>query len=233
MAALTALAPHSAAGRLRYSITGDDLYRIGRTPTITRILYSGTQSLEIEHNAGSVRFVALARCTRTDAGGTSTEQARFVQELLPDGSFEDLVDDDPDFLTILNQPFAVRLDTSTIRALHELHGSVPFAASSPLGGSDLTGALRPGTSGVLLGHRVVGVRFQADGSVNGPLPERIATSIVGRIRLNGTAYYDAASAVLLVLHARLTIDGTLEGNHLAAIQVHIVYRRDIRSMPTA
>lgn len=232
MAALTALAPHSAAGRLHYHITGDDLYSIGRTPT-THITYAGTQSLEIEHVGGTVRFVVQARCTRTDAGGTSTEEARFIQELLPDGSSRDLVDDDPDFLTILNQPFAVRLDTATIRALHELHGSVPFAASSPLGGSDLAGELRPGISGMLLGHRVVGVRFQADGSVSEPLPERIATSIVGRVRLDGTAYYDAASAVLVALHARLTIDGTLEGNHLAAVPVRIVYRREIRSMPTA
>jgi hypothetical protein len=210
-----------------YRIAGDDLYRIGQTPTIARIVYSGTQSLSETPIGRVVRFVASADCTRTDASGSSVERARFVQEMLPNGSFVDRVDEDPDFLTILNQPFAVQLDPATIRDLRELRGPVPFAAASPVGGGDLHGTLRPGTSGLLHGKRVVGVRFVADGTVDGPLPGKAATSIDGRIHLDGTAYYDVRAALLLALDARLTIDGTLSTDHLAPAPVHIVYRRKI------
>ena len=57
-----------------------------------------------------------------------------MQVLRADGTFEDRVDNDPDFLTILNQPFAVQLDGATLRDLRALHGRVPFSATSPLGG---------------------------------------------------------------------------------------------------
>lgn len=211
-----------------YHIAGNDLYRIGRAPTVARIVYSGTQSLSETPVGRRVRFVASARCTRTDASGTSAERARFVQEMLPDGSFEDRVDDDPDFLTILNQPFAVQLDRTTITDLRELHGAVPFAAASPVGGGDLHGTLRPGTSGTIHGRRVVGVRFVADGIVNGPLPGKAATSISGRIHLDGIAYYDAGQALLLALDARLTISGTLSTGHLPPVPVQIVYQRSIK-----
>ena len=67
-----------------------------------------------------MRFEARARYTRTGPDGESRAEARFVQVLLPNGTFEDRVDDDPDFLTILNQPFAVRLDAATLRDLRAL-----------------------------------------------------------------------------------------------------------------
>ncbi|HEY9084372.1 MAG TPA: hypothetical protein VIN40_00315 [Candidatus Tyrphobacter sp.] len=227
--ALLALAAVPAGAVGQYRIVGEDLYRVGSIPVVTSISYSGAESLSILRAGKTLRFVAVADCVRTDAAGSSTEHARFVQELLPDGSFEDRIDDDPDFLTILNQPFAVRLDLATIRDLRELRGPVPFAAASPVGGGDLRGVLRPGPSGLLLGRRVVGVRFQAGGSVNGPLPENLSASINGHIHLDGTAYYDVQRALLLALDARLTIDGTLGQGHLPAAPVQIVYRRSIRS----
>ncbi len=229
VSALLALAATPGAGGGQYRIVGEDLYRVGAIPTTSSISYSGAESLSVERVGKSLRFVALADCVRTDATGSSTEHARFVQELLPDGSFQDRLDDDPDFLTILNQPFAVRLDPGTIRDLRELHGPVPFAAASPVGEGDLRGVLRPGPSGLLFGRRVVGVRFQAEGSVRGPLPEHVSTSISGRIRLDGTAYYDADGAMLLALDAQLTIDGMLDQGSLPPAPVQIVYRRSIRS----
>jgi hypothetical protein len=227
--ALLALAATPAGVQGQYRVSGQDLYRVGAIPATTSISYSGEESLSIQPFGKSVRFIAVADCVRTDATGSSTEHARFVQELQPDGSFEDRLDDDPDFLTVLNQPFAVRLDPATIRDLRELRGPVPFAAASPVGGGDLRGSLRPGPSGLLFGRRVVGVRFQAVGLVNGPLPGRASTSINGRIHLDGTAYYDVERALLLSLDAQLTIDGTLNEGHLPSAPVQIVYRRSIRS----
>ncbi len=224
--AFAALIAHPSGSSLHYSVAGDDLYRVG-TAAPTHIVYSGTQSLAVVRANGVTRFTALADCTRTDTAGATTENARFVQDELSDGSFEDRTDGDPDFLTILNQPFAVRLDVATVRDLRELRAPVPFAAASPVGGGDLHGTLRPGVNGVLDGRRVVGVEFRADGFVNGPLREQNA-KITGRIHLDGTAYYDVVQAMLLALDARLTIDGVLTGTHLSAVPVHIVYYRSIK-----
>lgn len=224
--AFVALAAHAPA-ELRYRTTGEDLYRVG-TAAPTQISYSGTQSLFIGRSGAQVRFVAQADCTRDAAGIRTIEHARFVQDLLSDGSFQDRMDGDPDFLTILNQPFAIRLDSATVRDLRELHAPVPFAAASPVGGGNLEGALRPGSPGILNGRPVVGVKFRAEGTVNGPLPGQTAATIEGTIHLDGTAYYDSTQALLLALDARLTIDGALSGAHLASVPVRIVYDRTIK-----
>ncbi len=223
--AVVALRAHGTS-QIHYRTAGEDLYRVGSTPP-TYIRYTGTQVLSLRRDGAGLSFTAQALCRRTDPAGTTTERARFVQELLADGTFSDRVDDDPDFLTILNQPFAVRLDATTIHDLEELHAPVPFSAASPVGSGSLNGALRPGIPGILEGHHVVGVQFEADGSVNGPLQGHDAT-IAGRIHLDGTAYYDARQALLLALDARLTIDGVLSGAHLAAVPVRIVYDRTIK-----
>lgn len=224
---LAGLTAHAPALELHYRTSGDDLYRVGSAPPTT-IAYSGSQTLSVRKSGNDFIFVAQAVCTRSDPSGSTPEHARFVQALVADGSFEDRSDEDPDFLTILNQPFAVRLDRTTIRDLRELHAPVPFAAASPVGNGDLSGALRPGVSGRIEGHDVVGVEFQADGAVSGPLPGRTSATIQGKIHLDGTAYYDATEALLLGLDARLTIDGVLGGGHVTAVPVRIVYDRVIR-----
>ena len=225
--ALSLLALSAPQTPMRYRIAGEDVYRIGTAADVTRISYSGLETLSFALSGKSAELVAQANCTRSDSAGKSAEQARFVQEILPDGSLADRVDDDPDFLTILNQPFSIRLDAATIRDLRELRAPVPFAAASPVGSGDLEGSLRPGTPGIIEGRRVVGVEFQADGKVRGPLPVHSAR-IDGRIHLDGTAYYDATQALLLALDARLTIDGVLTGSGLGAVPVHITYDRVIR-----
>jgi hypothetical protein len=213
---------------LAYNVTGDDVYRVGKAASTARIVYSGTQSLSAIPQGRDIRFVVTAQCTRTDDSGSATERASFVQEMLPDGSFEDRVDADPDFLTILNQPFAVELDRTTIRDLQELHTAVPFAAASPVGGGNLRGTLSPYAAGMIHGRPVIGVKFVADGAVSGALPQRPLDVIDGRIHLDGTAYYGTRHALLLALSARLTIAGMLETRRLAPMPVRIVYERAIK-----
>ncbi len=225
LVALASLATRAPA-ELRYRTTGDDVYAVGTAPP-THILYTGTQSLTLSPQGSAIRFVAQADCTR-DAGGVRTpEHARFVQDLLANGVFEDRADEDPDFLTVLNQPFAIRLDAATVADLQSLHEAVPFTAASPVGGGDLRGALRPGISGTLQGRPVVGVQFQAQGTIDGPVPGRVTATIRGRIHLDGTAYYGTREALLLALDARLTIEGAL-AMHRAATPVRIVYNRSIK-----
>ncbi len=223
--ALLAVAPPS---NLRYVVHGDDSYRIGTNLPATHIRYDGTQHLSISHVGTTERFVATATYSRVDDNGSAHVHARFIQEMLRDGSFEDRVDGDPDFLTILNQPFAAQLDPTTMRDLRHLHGSVPFEATSPLGGARLHGSLRRVPGGAVDGTQVVGVRFAAVGPMAGTLPQHPGAELSGTVSMVGTAYYALDGALLLALNATLTIDGHLESEG-AAVPVRIVYHRTIRA----
>jgi hypothetical protein len=220
---------------IRYDVAGEDVYRIESTSTVSRVSYAGTESLSIKQDGKRTRFEARARYIRYSPDGKSSVDARFVSELLPNGSFEGRVDDDPDFLTILNQPFAVQLDPATLRDLRELRGAVPFSANSPLGGdSVLHGSLRPGASGPIDGRPSVAVRFQAVGPMTGTLPQSADADISGTMRMAGTAYYSLDDAMLLALSAKLTIDARLRQSHPAVfIPVHITYSRAIRVVQRA
>ncbi len=211
-----------------YGVTGQDVYRIGDTVPQTKIAYTGTQHLSVARDNNGSRFVAEATYTRTDDSGKATVHARFVQRMGRDGSFEDQVDEDPDFLTILNQPFAIQLDRTTMHDLQRLHGSVPFEATSPLGGARLHGYLRPAGKGRIQNVLSTGVRFSAQGPMTGSLPQHPEDSLNGTIRMDGTAYYSEHDSILVALDATLTIEGKLLNNN-TAVPVRIVYHRTIRA----
>ena len=211
-----------------YVVHGDDAYRIGTDLPATHITYDGTQRLSIARVGSTERFVATASYSRVDENGKASVHARFVQEMLRDGSFVDSDDEDPDFLTILNQPFAIQLDPTTMADLRAMHGAIPFEATSPLGGARLHGFLKPAPSGKVNGLPVVGVRFQATGPMLGTLPQRPDARLSGTVRMDGTAFYAVDGALLLALDATLTIDGQLSSEG-AAVPVRIVYHRTIRA----
>jgi hypothetical protein len=216
----------------QYDTSGEDTYRIQSAQTVSRVSYAGTERLTVARQGQAWRFEARANYTRNGPDGRSRSQAVFVQMLQPDGTFEDRVDDDPDFLTILNQPFAVRLDQPTLHDLREMHGRVPFAATSPLGAQAvLHGFLRPAPGGPIAGTPAVAVRFEAQGGMTGPLPGYAETLVAGTMRMEGTAYYAADTAMLLALNVGLTLDARLaQGRPAVSVPVHIVYRRVIRAV---
>ena len=216
----------------QYDASGEDTYRIQSAQTFSRVSYTGTERLSVDRQGQAWRFEARAQYTRNGPDGRSRAEADFVQMQQPDGSFEDRVDNDPDFLTILNQPFAVRLDSATLRDLRDLHGRVPFAATSPLGAQAvLRGFLRPAPSGGIAGRQAVAVRFEAEGGMTGPLPGYAETLVAGTMRMEGTAYYAADSAMLLALNVELTLDARLAQGHPAvSVPVRILYRRAIRAV---
>ncbi len=169
---------------------------------------------------------------REGPDGKKSANAHFVQTLWPDGASEDRLDEDPEFLTILNQPFAVRLDRSALRDIRSLHAAVPFAATSPLGGAALLrGYLRPGGSGLVGGRATVGVRFDAAGSMSGTLPGHGDATVAGTLRMDGVAYYSLDAGLLLGLNVTMTIHARLQEHQAALwVPVQIVYRRSIRAV---
>jgi hypothetical protein len=219
-----------APADLHYELAGEDLYQIESAATVSRVSYAGSEILYALPDDGGVRFEARARYVRNAPEGKNNGGARFVTELLPDGSFENRIDDDPDFLTILNQPFAVRLDSQTLQALRALRGPVPFTGGSPLGGATvLRGQLQPGTSGAVDGRSTVAVRFVADGPMNGAMPGYTDSTVSGLMRMDGTAYYALDDGMLLAFSVRLTIDARLRQKDSGVfIPVHITYRRSLR-----
>ena len=223
--ALLAVAPGPRSDH-QYVVSGSDTFTVG-DHTAARVVYTGTEHLHVTSTGKTTRYDADARYTRTDDAGSSDARASFVQELLASGAFEDRFDD-PDFLTVLNQPFAVALDAATLRDLRDLHGRVPFDTASPITGATLRGSLRRGPTGTIGGVPAIGVRFDASGAMRGPLPDRPEVAIDGVMRMDGIAYYARDGALLVSLEARLTITGTLHESKTAT-PVRIVYLRTIRA----
>ncbi len=232
VAALVLMAATSAPNQQKYDVSGNDSYQIGTTMPTTTIGYMGAQRLTVEQTGKQRRYTAEASYTRSDDNGKATVHARFVQELTGEGAFEDRSDEDPDFLTVLNQPFAVQLDPTTLRDIRTMNHKIPFQAQSPLGGSILHGFLSPQAGGKINGRSVVGVHFQAEGPMTGGLPQRPDTSIAGKVRMDGAAYYASDGALLLALDATLSIDGNLL-NQRNSVPVRIIYRRKIRADDSA
>lgn len=215
---------------VQYDTSGEDAYRIVSAGTASKVSYAGTELLSTRREGKDWRFEAHARYTRSGPDGKSHNEAIFVQILLPNGIFEDRLDNDPDFLTILNQPFAVRLDVATLRDLRALHSRVPFSATSPLGSETvLHGFLRPLPGGPINGMQTAGVRFEAEGAMTGPLPGYAEMLVSGTMRMDGTAYYTLDDAMLFALSITLTIDARLAQRRTVSVPVRIVYRRSIRA----
>lgn len=212
----------------RYSVEGSDVFRIGGREISSLIVYAGTETLTMSRAGATTALDARVEYSRIEGRATTRADGAFSATILSDGSQRDDANRDPDYLTVLNQPFSVLLDAATLRDLRGLTRSVPFDFPSPMTHGTLHGTLRRLPDGTLAGERVLGVAFAAGGPLKGTLSDR-AMSLDGKISMNGTAYYSYAGALLLALDATLTIDGKLEGRADKA-PVTIVYRRRIRPL---
>lgn len=213
----------------RYAVSGNDKYQIGQTDLQTSIAYSGSQRLIITKDGAQRRFTAQASYTRSDAAGAVPAQASFVQVMSPQGELKDRMDLDPDYLTVLNQPFAVELDPVTLHDLLHLRGRLPFIFPAPMTGGTLQGYLERGPVGRIDSRPVLSVAFDATGPMVGPLPDHAQMSITGTMRMKGTAYYALrGESLLLALNETLTISGTLH-DRAQTSPVKIVYRRSIKA----
>ena len=218
----------STESHQNYQVSGKDSYQIGSRELRSDTSYQGRERLTIKKTAGLTRYTARATYTKTDQGQGRPSVATFESVLLTSGRERDTASDDPDFLTVLNQPFAVQLDVQTLRDVRKLREPSPFSFTSAMTGATLRGTLFHVTDGLIAGHPVVGIGFDASGPMRGGLPEHPEISLQGTIRMSGRAYYTRASALLLALDAKLQIAGTL-ANTSTSDPVKILYRRVIRA----
>jgi hypothetical protein len=210
-----------------YTTDGEDSYQIAGHAERTDIVYTGTQRLAIDHQGSVTRFTANVTYDRRERGSATHVTGAFSTNILANGEERDASDDDPDYLTILNQPFSIELDAPTLHDLRSLVRAVPFDFPSPMTGALLHGSLRRLPDGILNGRRVLGIAFAAHGPLNGALPDHPETSLSGTISMNGTAYYAYGDALLMALDATLQIAGKV-ANTGQNDPVTIVYKRTIR-----
>lgn len=222
------LAAGSMESHQTYQVRGRDSYQIGSRELRSDTSYKGEERLTIRKSGGVVRYTARVTYIKTDRGEDHPSVASFASVVLADGQERDVASNDPDFLTVLNQAFAVQLDAQTLRDVRKLRGPSPFTFTSAMTGATLRGTLVHVTDGLIAGHPVVGIGFDASGPMRGGLPEHPDISLRGTIRMSGRAYYTLASALLLALDAKLQIAGTL-ANANTSDPVKILYRRVIRA----
>jgi hypothetical protein len=228
VALILAMAESARADEQRYVVTGRDSFAIGDGDIKSETVYRGTQVLSVRRHGKAMRYTAHVKYVRDDQGAATGASADFTSDLLPSGEQLDSADHDPDYLTILNQPFSAQLDAGTLSDLKHVRGPVPFDFPSPVTGSALHGHLDAIGTGRIGGRPALGVRFSAGGPMHGALPDRPGLTLDGGIMMRGTAYYDAETALLLDLDATVTISGNVS-NRTGKDPVTIVYRRTIRA----
>jgi len=211
-----------------YTVTGKDSFTIGGGDIESEVAYRGSQTLSVHRHGKTTRYVARADYVRTEEGASSAQRGSFVADMLPSGEQLDSANHDPDYLTVLNQPFSVELDAGTLAALRRLSGPLPFSFPSPFASAPLRGFLVRIADGRIGSQKVVGVRFSAGGPMRGALPDRPGLTLLGTIEMHGSAFYGEESDLLLALDATVTISGSV-ANSTGKDQVTIVYRRTIRA----
>ena len=187
---------------------GEDAYTIDGRNVMT-VVYNGTQSLRVRRVGANLRFENDINYTKRLGSHVRRKTARVVRILTPHlREIRTSLNQDEDSLSLLDQPFAARIDAKTLAALAGLAQAIPFTASSPLGGVPLHGSLRTVESSTKAPVGGVRVAFTASGPMSGPLPELPTASIDGKMSLVGTAEYDSTGS-LVRLRSRLRITGVL------------------------
>ncbi len=208
-----------------YRMWGSDRFQTAAGGRPSEIDYSGRQSLSIRSERNLRIYHARAEYDRVEGGARVHAIATFGAEATAEGDVRDLESNDPDFMTVLNQPFNVELDRLTMRDLATLSAPIPFRFPSPVDGTALDGTLRHEATD--RGERgILGVVFHVAGPMHGRVGDRSPETLDGRITVDGTARYVKASGLLRDLDATVTISGRVMPHEEAGVLA--VYRRSIR-----
>jgi len=221
--------PAPARAEQVYVVAGHDSFSIGAGAIQSEVTYAGTQTLAVRRHGKLTRLTAHVTYKRSDGAASTDATGDFVADVKDTGETADSADRDPDYLTVLNQPFSAQLDPQTLRDLQRLKGALPFDFPSPMTGSSLHGYLQHVPGGMLGARRTTGVRFEAAGPMKGELPDRPGLTLTGTIAMRGTAYYAIDSAILLALETTVTITGNVS-NRTGQDPVTIVYARAIHAL---
>ena len=169
-----------------YDVSGSDSFSIGAGDITSEVDYRGTETLAITRSGRYTRLRAHVDYVRSDGAASTRAQGDAVVDVLPNGEVADSANRDPDYLTVLSQPFAAQLDPATLSGLRALRTPLPFDFPSPFTGSALHGYLKHVPEGELARRAVAGVRFEAGGPMRGALPDRPGLALIGTIAMRPT-----------------------------------------------
>jgi ribosomal protein S18 len=208
-----------------YRVWGSDRFQTPSGELRGEIAYRGRQSLSIQRKRRITVYHSRAEYDRVELGTRAHSIATFGSEATPDGELRDLETNDPDFVTVLNQPFNVELDRQTLHDLDAVAAPIPFHFPSPLDGTSLEGALQR-ENRTLSGPEIVGVLFHVAGPMHRQAGDRSPAALEGRITVDGTARYLKATGLLRDLDATITISGRVAPSEQTGVIA--VYKRSLR-----
>jgi hypothetical protein len=133
---------------------------------------------------------------------------------------------DPAYLTVLTQPFAVALDTNTLRDVTLLRKPDPFHFASGMTGGDLQGLLQFRGFVKINGFDTIGITFTADGPLTGGLPGNPKVTLSGHVHMDGRAFYRQDDALLMKLATTIVTSGTV-GTSTAPVHIRVTYDREL------
>jgi hypothetical protein len=209
-------------------VRGSDRFQTPSGELRARNAYSGRQSLSIRRDRSVTVYHSRAEYDRVDQGARAHAIATFGSEATPDGELRDLEANDPDFVTVLNQPFNVELDRRTLHDLDAVAAPIPFHFPSPLDGTSLEGTLQH-EDRARSGPSIVGVLFHVEGPLRPRVGERSPDALDGRITVDGTARYLKENGLLRDLDTTVTISGRLAPSETDGVIA--VYERYLRREP--
>ncbi len=208
-----------------YRVWGSDRFQTPSGELRAEISYRGRGSLSIRRERSMTIYHTRAEYERVDQGAHARAIATFGSEATPDGELRDLEANDPDFVTVLNQPFNVELDPRTLRDLDAVAAPIPFHFPSPIDGTSLEGTLQR-ENRARTGPAIIGVLFHVAGPMRSRAGERSPAPLDGRITVDGSARYFKASGLLRDLDATVTISGRIASGESAGVIA--VYKRSLR-----
>jgi hypothetical protein len=213
-----------------YHVMGRDELAILGTSVESHTTYNGTGRLVVTvlpHDVRQYSAETHFSVENPDGAGTATASAQLTVVSADDQRIS--AANDPAYLTVITQPFAVALDVKTLQDLTSLRTPVPFHFLSGMTGGDLHGLLEYRGSSKIDGFETASITFDAAGPFASTLPGEPKVPLAGQIHMTGHAFYRKSDALLMKLATTLVSTGTVGGGP-EALHVRVTYERELTHM---
>lgn len=227
------LSARPASAELIFHLSGYDRLNVSDSNIRSFVSYDGVENVRIAHTRGEMPRMRIDAQYRVDDGKTVTAATAHAGGVITaDGGGDPPVAQDPAYLTLLTQPFAIVLDPQTLLDVDHLLTPLPFQSNSPLTGSQLHGTLTKGKPGTVAGFPVAVLQFRAEGPIHGSLPYNESVRLAGTVHMDGIACYRRADGLLLSLVTIVHVAGRV-GDTGSGAPIEFTYQRSIRAVGQA
>jgi hypothetical protein len=218
-----------------YRVAGQDTLEILDTSVVSRTSYNGVDRLIISALPREGRRFAAESHFRVVSEGIARDASAHAELLMNSSNVQHLsAADDPAYLTVLTQPFAVALDSKTLHDLTSLRRPVPFHFMSGMTGGSLHGLLKYRGLAKVDGFETVSITFDAEGALTsgsrGLLPAEPGVAFSGEVSTVGQAFYRSSDALLMKLVTKIVTIGSV-GAGQTPLRMRVTYERELSHIP--